>query len=182
MWNSDLPEIDGSLALSFKDLMEVRFVAAFRKAGLSWPTLRAAHASACRMFNSNHPFSTDRFRTHGAQVFLDLSARHYEEGVIEIRTRQHYFEEIIRPMFKDIEVAGDQLLRWWPLGRDRNVLLDPERSFGVPIIKEGFATLVIALAATANSQVEISRWYEILGASVRDAIAFENTQRTKRAA
>jgi hypothetical protein len=182
IWNSDLPAIDGSLALSFRDLMEVRFVAAFREAGLSWPTLRAAHATACRMFHSDHPFSTDKFRTDGRQVFLDLEPHQDEAGVIEIRTRQHYFEEIIRPMFKDLDVAGDQLLRWWPLGRERNVLLDPERSFGAPIVREGVATRLIAWANLVNSQAEISRWYEISSASVRDAIAFEKTQRRKPAA
>lgn len=182
VWNSDLPAIDGSLALSFRDLMEVRFVASFRRAGLSWPTLRAAHAAASRMFGSDHPFSTDKFRTDGRRVFLDLQSHQDEAGVIEIRTRQHWFEEIVRPMFKDVEVAGDKLLRWWPLGLERNVLLDPERSFGSPIVKEGVATRLIASAAEANSRDDIRRWYEISSASVRDAIAFEKTQRRKPAA
>ena len=36
----------GSIALSFMDLMEVRFVDAFLKKGVRWPTLRKAHDRA----------------------------------------------------------------------------------------------------------------------------------------
>lgn len=173
IWNSDLPEIPGSLALSFRDLMEVRFVDAFRKAGVSWMTLRAAHRAACDVFKSNHPFSTNRFRTDGKRIFLELAENPSDAGIIEIRSRQGYFEKIVREMFKDIELVDDELLRWWPLGRDRHVLLDPERSLGAPIVREGVPTRAIAAAGAKNTPEEISRWYEISISSVDDAIAFE---------
>lgn len=173
VWKSDLPNLDGELALSFRDLMEVRFVAAFRDAGVSWKTLRTAHSAACARFRSNHPFSTDKFRTDGKLIFLDLKEHTKEQGVIDICTKQHHFEHIVRGMFKDIEVADDQLLRWWPMGREHRVLLDPQRSFGAPIVTEGVATRVLALAAKANGVEETAAWYELPVESVRDAIAFE---------
>lgn len=182
VWRSDLPAGDGAPALSFRDLMEVRFVAAFRRAGLSWSTLRAAHFAASSEFKSNHPFSTNRFRTDGRSVFLDLKGHTQEQGVIEICTRQAYFDQIMRQEFKDIEIAGDELLRWWPLGLGRRVVVDPARSFGAPIVTEGVATQTIALASKANTLTEISRWYEIERTSVRDAIEFEKQHRHKPAA
>lgn len=182
VWESDLPELNGTLELSFKDLMEVRFVARFRKVGVSWNTLRKTHAAASETLKTNHPFSTNRFRTDGREIFLDLTEGSRERGVLEIRTKQRYFDEIVRGMFKDIETAGDELLRWWPLGLRRRVVLDPTRNFGAPIVREGVATRIIALASTSNSAAEISRWYKISPQSVRDALQFEKSQRRKLAA
>lgn len=182
VWTSDLPPIGAALALSFKDLMEVRFLAAFRDAGVSWKTLRETHRAASAQLHSDHPFSTARFRTDGREIFLDLTASSRERGVVEIRTRQAYFDEIVRPMFQGLEIADGELRRWWPLGTQRSVVLDPERSFGAPIVREGVATRIIASASAANSAAEIARWYEISRASVRDALEFETRRGSQRAA
>ncbi len=53
------------LALGFLDLIEIRFVDAFRRVGVSWATLRRANERAQEMFGGSHPFCTNRFVTDG---------------------------------------------------------------------------------------------------------------------
>src|SRR5205823_996338 len=40
LWNIDFPSSEGPLELSFRDLIELRFVKIFRDAGLGLPTIR----------------------------------------------------------------------------------------------------------------------------------------------
>src|SRR5262245_60731080 len=65
VWTPDLPKIDDSLALSFRDLIEVRFVDYFLRHGVSWNMLREAAAYASQEVGSSHPFSTSKFKTDG---------------------------------------------------------------------------------------------------------------------
>ncbi len=44
VWQGELRPIESKPALSFRDLLELRFVDAFIRAGVSWRTMRRAHA------------------------------------------------------------------------------------------------------------------------------------------
>jgi uncharacterized protein (DUF433 family) len=48
----------------------------------------------------------------------------------------------------------DELLRWFPLGKNRRVVVDPGRSFGRPISLEGVPTAVLASALKAEKSAE----------------------------
>src|SRR5437867_1824259 len=164
LWHGQLEPIGGSLALGFLDLIEIRFVDAFLKAGVSWATLRQARARAGEMFKGSHPFCTQGFMTDGRAIFVELHRETGEPGLLEIVRRQQVFAQIVRPFLKDLEFSkGSGLVRWWPLGAQRQVVLDPTRNFGRPIVdRRGVPTEVLAKAATAcgGSLGEVSRWYE----------------------
>src|SRR6266436_615119 len=72
LWHGQLEPIENSLALGFLDLIEIRFVDAFLKAGVSWTILRAAHERGVRMFGSSHPFCKNQFETDGRDIFVEL--------------------------------------------------------------------------------------------------------------
>ncbi|HEX4666627.1 MAG TPA: hypothetical protein VH207_08500, partial [Chthoniobacterales bacterium] len=44
VWQGELQPVENKLALSFRDLLELRFVDAFIRTGVSWRTMRRAHA------------------------------------------------------------------------------------------------------------------------------------------
>jgi hypothetical protein len=46
VWQGEIKPIENKLALSFRDLLELRFVDAFIRAGVSWRTMRRAHTKA----------------------------------------------------------------------------------------------------------------------------------------
>jgi hypothetical protein len=46
LWRGQWEPIDHTLALGFLDLIEIRFVDAFRRVGVSWATLRRANERA----------------------------------------------------------------------------------------------------------------------------------------
>lgn len=175
VWQGALAPIDGSTALDFLDLIELRFVDAFVRAGVSWPTLRLAHSRARELVHSTHPFGTNQFKTEGRHIFADFMELHGEPGLVDVCKNQHYFEAVLRPILKDLEFANGAIQRWFPLGRDHRVVLDPARSFGQPIVRrEGVPTAVLARAAKANADLdEVCRWFDVTRKSLDDALAFE---------
>jgi uncharacterized protein (DUF433 family) len=178
-FHGDLVPIRGALALSFLDLVEVRFVDAFLRAGVRWPTLRLAHAQASRLIGTDHPFCTNKFCTDGRRIFADMPKLRDEPGLVEVLRKQHYFEAIVRPLLVGLEFTPeDMLLRWWPLGAKRAVVLDPRRGFGAPIVdREGVPTNVLVHALNAgNTREEVRSWFQVSAASLRDAEEFEQTR------
>jgi uncharacterized protein (DUF433 family) len=175
VWRSEYPTIDEQTALSFLDLMELRFVDAFLKAGVRWPPLRTAHERASTLVNASHPFCTNKFKTEGRHVFVDLLELRNVSGLVDVGKNQLYFEEILRPILKDLDFSHGEIRRWWPLGANRQVVLDPKRSFGRPIVdREGIPTAVLNRAAQSNESLEdVCKWYDVSRESLDDAIAFE---------
>ncbi len=176
LWHGQLEPIDQSLALGFMDLIEIRFVDAFLKAGVSWSMLRRAHERGVELFNNAHPFCTNRFVTDGREVFVELHKETGESTLVEIVRSQHVFAQIIKQFLKDLEFSdGDVLLRWRPTTSKRLVVLDPSRNFGRPIVvQHSVPTEVLARAAKACESIqEVSRWYEVPQDEIEDAVEFE---------
>jgi hypothetical protein len=71
LWRSDYANDDGAVQeISFRDLIELRFVKTFRDLGLSLPTIRDCFIRAVEEVNDERPFSTQKFRTDGKTIFI----------------------------------------------------------------------------------------------------------------
>jgi uncharacterized protein (DUF433 family) len=176
LWHGQLEPIEHSLALGFLDLIEIRFVDAFLKAGVSWAVLRQAHERGAALFNSTHPFCTNRFVTDGRDIFAELHRETGESSLLEIARSQHVFAQITRPFLKELEFTeGDVLLRWRPQTTKGLVVLDPTRNFGRPIVvNHGVPTEVLASATKACGSIdEVAHWYDVADAEIEDAVEFE---------
>lgn len=176
LWKGELEPIDHALALGFHDLIEVRCVNALLQAGVSWPTLRRAHEHATKLVGHPHPFSTGRFATDGQTVFLRFCKETSGESVWDMRDIQRVFEEIITPFLRNVEFSkNDIAFRWWPMGQAHQIVLDPQRSFGRPIVaKHGVPTAVLAAAMKAEGNIKsVAQWYAVSTVEVEEAVAFE---------
>jgi uncharacterized protein (DUF433 family) len=176
LWQGQWKPIDHSLALGFLDLIEILFVDAFLKAGVNWATLRQARERAAEMFKVSHPFCTNRFVTDGRGIFVELHRDTGESSLIEIVKRQAVFAQIIKPFLKELEFAdGSGLVRWWPMGEKRLVVLDPTRNFGRPIVaRHGVPTEILANAAKATGSVaDVARWSEVGEREIQAAVEYE---------
>jgi len=181
VWRRQLPEIDGTLALGFLDLIEVRFVNAFRACGVSWKTIRCAAKYAQQRLGQDHPFCTRRFKTDGRTIFEDVISETGESWLIDVVKSQFAFKKILAPyLYEGLEFDDDShVVRWWPMGKRHRVVIDPERCFGQPIVsKEGIPTSILACAFEAEGSVEaVANWYEVSPRSIQDAIEYHKKLR-----
>lgn len=177
LWKPDLPNIDGQQGLSFKDLIEIRFIHAFRKYGVGWKIIRAAANYAADEIGQNHPFSSKKFKTDGKRIFAEFAEKVKEEGLLDTYTNQFAFHKIISPsLFASMEFdSHNQAARWFPAHPKKLIVIDPKRSFGKPILtEEGVPTQILAAALKVEGSIKnVAKIYEVKPASVKAAAEYE---------
>jgi len=170
-----------ALNLSFLDLLEVRFIDEFRKAGVGWKAIRIASQRAREILERDHPFSTKRFRTDGKTILLEIAREEDEDELLDLVKDQFAFRKVLWPyLYKGLDFGPEDIAeRWWPMDRRRSVVVDPSRSFGQPIVnREGVPTAALAEGFRAESSLErVASWFEVSIRSVRDAVDFEEQLR-----
>jgi uncharacterized protein (DUF433 family) len=127
----------------------------------------------------SYPLSSVKFKTNGKSIFADVIEDPSERRVLfDLATGQFLLAFMLDYLYDGLEYSEfDQLLRWWPLGKGKRVVIDPKRSFGRPIVTEGVQTNILAHSfVSLRSVPEVAQWYEIDEASVEDALEFERSR------
>jgi uncharacterized protein (DUF433 family) len=176
VWQGELEPMQNKLALSFRDLLELRFVDAFIRAGVSWRTMRRAHSRAQKELNTTHPFCSNRVATDGKNILLRQGEEDGDEALVDLITNQREFRRVVQEFLKELEFSGSDII-WWPLGKQREIVLDPKRNFGQPtVVRSGVPSQILARSVRANgSQDLVARWYEVRPEEIRDAVEFEES-------
>jgi len=179
---TELPELDGSVVLGFLDLLELRFVDAFLKHDISMQAIRYAASRAVEMFNDQHPFASQRFYSDGKRIFVEIGSHAQDKkALLDLKADQLGFYDLIKPSLLsglEFDQKSGLALTWSPRAETPNVVLDPKRSFGQPIIKRvGVQTATLAAAFKAEDSVErVASWYDVAVEEVEEAIRFETLQ------
>ncbi len=177
-----LPTIDGVLALSFVELIELRVIKAFTDKGLPLQRVRVAAERAIELFHTVHPFASKRVFTDGELVFAEFGNPKKRDlpDVIELTKGKHlqiHSGVLLEGYLDEVSFSQETLLadRWWPLSKDFPVVLDPKIAFGAPVI-EGTATRteVIAGTARAMSTDAAANLYQLKKREVEAAVQFED--------
>lgn len=176
LWETQFNDLDIE-AVSFHDLLEVRFVRAFRKHGVSLQAIRIASDNARMEFDHKYPFTCKRFQTDGRTIFAEALKETGETQLLDLVKRQFAFSEVIQnSLYKGIEFDQDNFaLKWHPLKNSKQIVLDPQFSFGKPIVTNGSirtSTLYDAYLAEESEQL-VSKLYEVPVSAVKAAIRFE---------
>lgn len=175
------PELEGTAenALSFHDLLEIRFVYAFRRHGVSLQAIRRASECARELFHQDYPFTCKRFQTDGRSIFATVHEETLDETLIDLVKKQYVFKQVIAPsLYEGIEYTQDgEAQRWFPVRRNRRVVLDPQRNFGKPMLADtgvGVDAVLSAWHAEGKDTKLVADIYEIPVEAVRAAIRFEH--------
>jgi uncharacterized protein (DUF433 family) len=165
-------KVGGSFLFTFSDLIELFTVAALRYHDISLQTIRLAYQRACELYG-DHPFAKQRYCTDGSGIFPSL--KNHDGNLEELSRGQLAFEQIVRPLLKNVSYSGETATMFSPLGVDRTVVLDPGRAFGSPINKDsGVPTQVLyEMHQAGESDEDIASWYGVPLEGVRDAVEYE---------
>ena len=169
----EVPDLHGRHALTFRELVQLMSVREFLKVRVKWPKIRLAYDQGCQRFGTLYPFA----RKHW---FADPGGIYYGEGddLIEMSSAalQGAIKEALSPYLHRMDFDADGLAeRWYPLGRERPVVLDPAISFGAPVITgTGVRTDTLRGLKEAGADVEsLALWYNIQAGHVGAALEFE---------
>jgi uncharacterized protein (DUF433 family) len=150
------PELVSRGLLTFAELIEILLIRRLWDAGIPLGTIREYAQEAASTLQTAHPFASWRCYSHRQRLPEALRA-------------------VLEAFAQQIDYEDDQISRYWPLGKERRVVLDPARAFGQPTDPlSAVPTAVLAGAYAAGEPVEaVARWYRVDPEAVRDAIASE---------
>lgn len=179
LWLPELPPNGSKIELSFRDLIELRFIDGFTKAGVGLKAIRHCLAYARECVEDDRPFSTQKFHTDGKTIFLDSILNSGDSELLDLKRRQYVIKRVIEQSFKDLDIEDNAVARWRPYRGKESIVVDPKRAFGQPIAAQfGVPTVALAEAVEAEGSVErVARIFEVPAAVVRDALHFEETLR-----
>ena len=164
--------------ISFLELVELAYIAGMLESGASWPKVHAAMRAAAQMLpNELHPFAHQEWFADPAGIYLRLGKKHGERTLIEMAEGLQYtMEGLLRTYLRQLQFNPSTGLAdvWAPLGENRPILIDPQRSFGLPIVTSGVRTDILFGHYDAGDKItEIAGWYDVPETEVEAAIDFE---------
>lgn len=179
-------QLEKQYAITFRQLIELRFVRLFRQHGVSMPVIRAAARNAAQQLQTATPFGMRRFYTDGRAIFASMKAADVrfdedQEKVTEADVLQQLDKaqivmgDIARVFFKDVEYDQDFARHWWLLGSaEQRAILDPHRGFGQPLDAPSGVPLssLYAPVQSGESVEAIADWFDVPMTAVDAAIAF----------
>ena len=119
--------------VSFFDLIEVAAIGRLKEIGWSLRAIRAAVGSCQAMLGLPRPLVTERFKSDGREFFVQC-----EDALIEVgigrRRGERAWTEVLDPFLQTVAYEGEFVRRWWPIGQNRRVIVDPEYGFGLPVV------------------------------------------------
>lgn len=148
-------------ALNFYTLIEIIAVASFRKIGVSFPKIKDAHEHLITLLDTPYPFAHAKLMSDGKRIFYEVDA-----SLLELdQAQQLSFTQLVAPYCKKIDFQDKTQLaeRYWPLGKDNNIVVDPRHSFGQPVIS-GTNTTIDAIAnmlMAGESSEMVASLYEL---------------------
>ncbi len=163
---------------SFLELVDLLFVKRFLDHGVSLQKVRRALVEAREILGTDH-FAREIFFTDGSGIFLKV--REKGNAILElISGGQWTIESIIRQLATqiDFESPGGLARRWYPLGRERSVVLDPSVSFGRPsVVGHGTTTANVYDLYLAEGQRvgAVRAWWGLTADEVEAAVEFERS-------
>jgi uncharacterized protein (DUF433 family) len=176
---NELGRIHGKVAVSFHNLMELRFVALFHSAGVRLQTIRAIMSDVRDSLAHPHPFATEIvFRTDGRKIVAEIGLKNGVKNIYDLRSHNYEMHSVVMKSLKNdviYDPRGDATA-WRPRRKIApNVVMHPAFSFGRPILQHShIPTATIAAAAKAEKSAKAAAWlYEVTEKEVREAIRFE---------
>ncbi len=121
---------------------------------------------------TRYPFASYRLLVNRKQILYGLEDNIW---VHADKSNQIVIHKMIEVFFKKIDFAGDELAqRFWPLGKDHDIVVDPHHQFGQPVIKGTNinATTPFSMYESGEPITTISILYDLREGQVNDAIAF----------
>lgn len=170
----------GTRAVSFLDLMELRFIAFFRP-HVSMPTIRNAAEAARSEWNVNHPLalSDQKYVTDRKKIFARSAQTTGDERAWDMANGQHeMWITIEQTIAKGVVFDPNTHLAkaWHPRpGEFPDVEINPRIAFGKPVVKgTAVPTSVLYAQWKAEGQkAKVARWFDVSEKVVDVAVSYE---------
>ena len=147
IWGNEIAPVFGTksasagqpVTISFLMLAEILVAVRFRRRNIRLETIRQAHTFACDFLKVSHPFAFSEFDTLGGHIMHEFSLQTGEPALYRALDTKGMQAALPMPVLERllqldfIEERG-LAARWFPLGRNVPVVVDPRFAAGRPSI------------------------------------------------
>lgn len=181
--DNQIGRVGGKTAISFVNLMELRFIATFVKAGVRLQDIRKIMDEVRNLLNHPHPFATKAvFKTDGKKIVAATARRRGLNLVYDLKSRNLEMPSVVMRTFKEDVVfdPSGEVAAWKPRPKIApNVIVHPKFSFGRPILdRSRIPTATLAKAVKAEGSAGfVADTFGIPERYVRQAVRFERELR-----
>ncbi len=167
-------DINGKRAVSFHTFIEFYVMMRFSESGVKPKQVLEAHTELSKMYSTAFPFARKEIlkgiRSDGKHIFLKTI-----EGTIELNGTKQFNLDLIEMFFINLEFDKNNLAsRFWPIGKEKSILVDPNRRFGHPVIdgKNIFPEIIYNHHQAGDPISYIAHVYQISESEVHHALEY----------
>jgi uncharacterized protein (DUF433 family) len=158
----------------FHALIELFPIAQLRHRGIPMSAVRQARTELMDRFQTSHPFALEGLMTSGRTLIKSLT----DEILLELGTRgQTAFSKVLEPFCAnlDFDQASSLASRYFPMGRDKPVVVDPRRALGRPVIEGTNLTTetIMSMLRSGETVENVADSFQIEPAAIMAAKVFE---------
>jgi len=168
-------KVDGSKAVSFHTFVELYVMMRFSESGVRTRKILEAHKLLGQKYNSPFPFALQEvlngISTDGKKIFL----KDKEGNIITLDGTKQLNLSIIELFFKKLEFdSGSLASKYYPMGREKQVVMDPKRKFGHPVMGNTniYPETFYGMFKAGEPKNYIAALYEVPERLVQDAIDY----------
>jgi uncharacterized protein (DUF433 family) len=171
-----LLRIDGdhAIPLSFLNLLELRFLAAYRQR-VPLQSIRRALDYAGSELGAERPLLSVEFKVHGKSLFMQFAAEGADSYLDASKEGQLAWPAAVEDFIESIDYEESTAFRWWPLGRQQPVIVDTLYNGGLPSTAES-GVRTNAIAVHRGEGLDVTEIADDVGATVKEvraALRFE---------
>lgn len=158
-------------AVNFYTLIEFITFAKLREQGISAQKLQKFHKILSTELNTPYPFAKTKLLNDKRSVWYE----HSGELVKIDGKRQLSLSRVLSPYLNKIEFDKDNIaLRYYPLGKNHKIVIDPKHQFGQPTIlgTNIKAEIIYFLYKGKETKKNICELYNLTIQQVNDAINY----------
>ncbi|MGY5851866.1 DUF433 domain-containing protein [Salegentibacter sp. F14] len=164
-------ETEGGYSINFLGLIELFVFERLRTLNVSAKKVIKFHDYLAGVFGSPYPFAVTDFLVSGRDLYFKLD----EDWVSGDEKLQIGLKDIVEFLGDKIEYDKGVASKYYPLGKDRTIVVDPEYRFGQPVLNstnlmvENLYDLYLAENRDLNYVAEL---YDLTEQQMKDVIDF----------
>ncbi|ASV30558.1 DUF433 domain-containing protein [Maribacter cobaltidurans] len=169
-----LLDIEGHKAVNFLSLVEIKIFYTLREHGIKYPTTFKAHEFLSKELKTPYPFAHHEILISGSDILFELDSK---DLIKADESKQTAIKGIVLPFCKKIEYNSKNIAKsYYPLGKEKSIIIDPEHQFGEPTIKNTniLVQSVAEMYNAGDSKELISNIYNLNYETINDAISYYN--------
>jgi uncharacterized protein (DUF433 family) len=169
------PDTEPGEGVSFFDLVGIKAIAGLKRLSFSTQTIRKVVQYCQDELGVAYPLATETFKTDRRRIYIEAGDGRLLEVLGGQRGAQAW-DAILDPFLDKLDYQNDFARRWWPLGKDDLVVIDPAYGFGAPIIVySGVRTELVAERADVGDKPEVIAYdFNLTREQVDSALRFES--------